>query len=178
MKNVRIKKLLFDKHDKYEAKKCTIKEYVESNSKYENKEYIGEEMERTKIVIENKKSPYLSCLLAIVFAILPNIVSAFIDINDETNINGTDTNLFRGVMIFYLIIVCYSFMYYLVRKEEDFLIYNIYLKVLEDKYNKILMNCQYNKEEIILNEILDKCNRIECGIEDLQNKVDNILRRN
>lgn len=48
MKNVRIKKLLFDKHDKYEAKKCTIKEYVESNSKYENKEYIGEEMERTK----------------------------------------------------------------------------------------------------------------------------------
>lgn len=86
MKNVRIKKLLFDKHDKYEAKKCTIKEYVESNSKYENKEYIGEEMERTKIVIENKKSPYLSCLLAIVFAILPNIVSAFIDINDEINI--------------------------------------------------------------------------------------------
>lgn len=144
-----------DKHNEYKKIKYTIKNYIRNNLEYTNKEYISIEIERIKMIMENKKAPYLSILYAMLFALLPNLISICIDLNNKINdktvfevalsqsqskifqITSKNsawiaTEWFKIIMILYILGVIIYFLYDLRKREKSFQCYSIYLDTLKE----------------------------------------------
>ncbi len=155
--NVLLKMFDLNNHNKYLELKEDIKEIVKQNKRYANKNYINMELERAKMIIEDKKTPYVSILIGIFAAILPILVSSAIDICSKTSdqtvyvaklqnilsntfqislINNSNlmdkNNVIKIVFSVYCLVVLFVFSFLLIRKEKEFECYSIYISVLEE----------------------------------------------